>query len=515
MITSENTKTNTSPSDYNKETASLDIIDNDSDVINSSSSLNYYQSSSSSSASSKDDSEQITFINYSHNYCISIVDIVESTKITDSLPDSEQIRNYYSAFLNTMASIIKQHNGKVIKNAGDCLIYYFPKTVNSIKNNVDTDGVVDNNNYGKHSDNNKINSSSSGANTSPNSITISNEAALQNVLDCGLSMIEANSALNSKLDEGGLPAIRYRISANYGRVELATSTNSYNVDLFGPTVNICSKINHLALPNQMVIYKDLYDILQSTSFFKEYRFEKIKSDTYFTSAYPVYSVDYAVGTEEEILRTANNDDDDDEEDKVQGKEGSNRKLRSDTENKYRKQEIGQLEQLQKSDRIKTNKTTLDNNKEDEENAQKGNTSILKIPDQIHDNRSNSSFNILLIDDDEDILFTFASIIESEGFKTTSISNPIKALNYFSQIDPYYYDLIVMDIRMPGLNGIQLYFKLKVMNPDIKVLFLSALDAVEELLSIFPEVKSSEIIRKPIESKELILKINTILKSERK
>ncbi|MGN6821588.1 MAG: response regulator, partial [Candidatus Nitrosocosmicus sp.] len=186
-----------------------------------------------------------------------------------------------------------------------------------------------------------------------------------------------------------------------------------------------------------------------------------------------------------------------------------------TENKYKKQQIGQLKQLQKSEREKTNKTTIDNKKEDEENAQKGNTSILKIPDQIHDNRSNSSFNILLIDDDEDILFTFASIIESEGFKTTSISNPIKALNYFSQIDPYYYDLIVMDIRMPGLNGIQLYFKLKVMNPDIKVLFLSALDAVEELLSIFPEVKSSEIIRKPIESKELILKINTILKSERK
>ena len=514
MITSDNNKINTSHSDYNKETTSLNTIDNDSDVINSSSSLNYYQSSSSSS---EDDSEQITFINYSHNYCISIVDIVDSTKITDSLPDSEQIRNYYSVFLNTMASIIKQHNGKVIKNAGDCLIYYFPKTVNSIKNNVNTDRVGDNNNYGKHSDNNnnKINSSSSGANTSPNSIIISNEAALQNVLDCGLSMIEANSALNSKLDEGGLPPIRYRISANYGRVELATSTNSYNVDLFGPTVNICSKINHLALPNQMVIYKDLYDILQSTSFFKEYRFEKIKSDTYFTSAYPIYSVDYAAVREEKISRTTNNEDDDDDEDKIQGKEGRNRKLRSDTENKYKKQQIGQLEQLQKSDRIKTNKTTIDNKNEDEENAQRGNINILKIPDQIHGNTSNSLFNILLIDDDEDILFTFASIIESEGFRTTSISNPIKALNYFSQIDPYHYDLIVMDIRMPGLNGIQLYFKLKVMNPDIKVLFLSALDAVEELLSIFPEVKSSEIIRKPIESKELILKINTILKSERK
>jgi CheY-like chemotaxis protein len=194
------------------------------------------------------------------------------------------------------------------------------------------------------------------------------------------------------------------------------------------------------------------------------------------------------------------------------REGGSKTLSLDIENKYKKQQIGRLEQIQKSDRKKTDKITIDNEKKDTQKTQNGNTNISKTPDHVHDKTNNSSFNILLIDDDEDILFTFASIIESEGFRTTSISNPIKALNYFSQMDPYHYDLIVMDIRMPGLNGIQLYFKLKVMNPDIKVLFLSALDAVEELLSIFPEVKSSEIIRKPIESKELILKINTILKS---
>ena len=56
----------------------------------------------------------------------------------------------------------------------------------------------------------------------------------------------------------------------------------------------------------------------------------------------------------------------------------------------------------------------------------------------------------------------------------------------------------MDVRMPCINGIQLYSKIKIMNPDIKVLFLSALDGSEELLSIFPEVKPSEIIRKPID-----------------
>jgi CheY-like chemotaxis protein len=249
----------------------------------------------------------------------------------------------------------------------------------------------------------------------------------------------------------------------------------------------------------MVIYKDLYDVLESTSFFKGYKFNKIKSNTYFTSAYPVYSVDYAESARVEYYDY---------------KEYSNSKSNTYFENK-------QKQQFYSESKTKTTATVTaeelqgetygDKNRKE---IQAGNStgSTLKSYNQKQYKTSNSSYNILLIDDDEDILFTFASILQNEGFKTTSISNPIKALNYFSQIDPYHYDLIVMDIRMPGLNGIQLYFKLKVMNPDIKVLFLSALDAVEELLSIFPEVKSSEIIRKPIESKDLILKINTILKS---
>ena len=80
-------------------------------------------------------------------------------------------------------------------------------------------------------------------------------------------MIDANSVLNANLNKNGLPSINYRISANYGKVELATSSNSNSVDLFGPTVNICSKINHLALSNEMVIYKDFYDVINKTSFF--------------------------------------------------------------------------------------------------------------------------------------------------------------------------------------------------------------------------------------------------------
>ena len=46
-----------------------------------------------------------------------------------------------------------------------------------------------------------------------------------------------------------------------------------------------------------------------------------------------------------------------------------------------------------------------------------------------------------------------------------------------------YDLIIMDIRMPGINGIKLYSKFKVMNPNVKILFVSALDAVNEIVEL--------------------------------
>jgi len=52
--------------------------------------------------------------------------------------------------------------------------------------------------------------------------------------------------------------------------------------------------------------------------------------------------------------------------------------------------------------------------------------------------------------------------------------------------------------MPGLNGLQLYYRLKAINRNIRILFVSALDAVPELISIFPGVKAAnDIIKKPV------------------
>src|SRR6476620_12682343 len=77
---------------------------------------------------------QITFVNFSNNYCVCIIDIIDSTNNTCDILESKKIKQYYSVFLNTMTSIISRHGGKVVKNAGNNLLYYFPRTINESNN---------------------------------------------------------------------------------------------------------------------------------------------------------------------------------------------------------------------------------------------------------------------------------------------------------------------------------------------------------------------------------------------
>ena len=67
------------------------------------------------------------------------------------------------------------------------------------------------------------------------------------------------------MNQEGLPSISYRISANYGMVEIARSGPSQNIDLFGSAVNVCAKINSKAPPNGMVIGEDLYQVIKDHS----------------------------------------------------------------------------------------------------------------------------------------------------------------------------------------------------------------------------------------------------------
>lgn len=190
---------------------------------------------------------EILFSGKREKYCICYIDMVNSTQIASTL-DESQLSKYYSTFLNSMATIAKNFGATIIKNAGDCLIYYFPSTSNSNEQN-----------------------------------------AFKDVIECGIAMISAHHAINAKLFEQSLPPLHYRISADYGKVKVARSSSSQSEDLFGSTMNVFAKINSKAPANGMVIGHNLYQIVGAIME-KEYNFERIGEYSGSKEAYPVYFI---------------------------------------------------------------------------------------------------------------------------------------------------------------------------------------------------------------------------------
>ena len=101
----------------------------------------------------------------------------------------------------------------------------------------------------------------------------------------------------------------------------------------------------------------------------------------------------------------------------------------------------------------------------------------------------------------------------ENCNIETFTDAQEALKHFSQANHSNYDLVLLDIRMPGLNGLQLYYKLKAINMAIKILFVSALDVADELLSILPDVNVDyDVIRKPVNREDFVNKIRAVLSS---
>jgi CheY-like chemotaxis protein/bifunctional DNA-binding transcriptional regulator/antitoxin component of YhaV-PrlF toxin-antitoxin module len=118
-------------------------------------------------------------------------------------------------------------------------------------------------------------------------------------------------------------------------------------------------------------------------------------------------------------------------------------------------------------------------------------------------------NIVLIDDDQDILVTFGSFLSSEGFNVKIFSKSNEAIEYLIS-SPHEYRVVITDIRMPEVNGLELYQRIKSANANLKIMFVTALDAADELLSIFSDVKKDDIIRKPIERDQFVRKVKNAI-----
>jgi adenylate cyclase len=187
----------------------------------------------------------VSFSGTHQNYCVGVVDMVGSTKVSAHL-SKEKMTQYYGIFLNGMAMIAKDHGATVVKSIGDSLLYYFPKT----------------------------------ADFKPEHFVCP--------LKCAQSMVECADIINATMKKHGLPSVKYRVSMDFGTVMMANSVSSNDDDIFGSTVNVCSKINRIASPNGIVIGSDMYQIVKN---FDEYAFV---ADNGFSLGmaieYPVYSV---------------------------------------------------------------------------------------------------------------------------------------------------------------------------------------------------------------------------------
>jgi CheY-like chemotaxis protein/predicted transcriptional regulator len=124
----------------------------------------------------------------------------------------------------------------------------------------------------------------------------------------------------------------------------------------------------------------------------------------------------------------------------------------------------------------------------------------------------SSFKIMLVDDEQDTLLTYKTFLlaAAEGYNVDAFTDSYEALKHFINLNHSYYDLVITDIRMPGLNGLQLYQKIKAIDNTINVVFVSALDALQEMVSIFQNIDFRNIIRKPANQEDFLDKVKTAL-----
>jgi DNA-binding response OmpR family regulator len=118
--------------------------------------------------------------------------------------------------------------------------------------------------------------------------------------------------------------------------------------------------------------------------------------------------------------------------------------------------------------------------------------------------------ILVVDDEPDVTYTLEIVLEDNGFMVDSYTDPTLALSNFK---PGLYDLLLLDIRMPTINGFDLYQKMKEIDSNVKICFLTASELFYEKyrkISAYPRVDKEKFIQKPLRTEELIRRLNEIL-----
>lgn len=119
--------------------------------------------------------------------------------------------------------------------------------------------------------------------------------------------------------------------------------------------------------------------------------------------------------------------------------------------------------------------------------------------------------ILIVDDELDITLALKIYLEEQGYQADAFTAPADAL---AQFKAGFYHLLILDIKMPEMNGFELYKEIKKKDKTVKVFFLTALSEMHDYdafkKEVFPKEGERYFISKPIENEELLERITTII-----
>jgi DNA-binding response OmpR family regulator len=116
--------------------------------------------------------------------------------------------------------------------------------------------------------------------------------------------------------------------------------------------------------------------------------------------------------------------------------------------------------------------------------------------------------VLIVDDDPDMTSIFSLGLQDEGFEVYTHNDPLEVL---SQFRPNFYDLLLVDISMPKMNGIDLSRQLLELDPNVKICFITAGEAnIEVLRELYPTRDIGCFIRKPVTIDQLVRRVKAEL-----
>jgi DNA-binding response OmpR family regulator len=119
--------------------------------------------------------------------------------------------------------------------------------------------------------------------------------------------------------------------------------------------------------------------------------------------------------------------------------------------------------------------------------------------------------ILVVDDEVDITLSLKTVLERDQFQVDSFNDPVSA---FTSFKAGFYDLLILDIKMPKMNGFQLYREIKKIDDKVKVCFLTALsemhDYEEFKREVSPKAGQRYFIQKPVENQTLLNRLNEMI-----